>query len=375
MSEYQFYEFRSIDRPLTTAEQQTIGQWSSRTYPTSTGATFTYSYGDFPQNPKQVVAKYFDAMFYIANWGSKQLILRFPKEVLDSEAIQPYCTVDEISLSEHGKYFVLEMAFPEEEGDGWIEGEGYLSSLIGLRQDILRGDYRSLYIAWLHACSCTREWDEFDITLPEPPLSQSLKKLTGALECWVELLDVDVDLLSVASKGPKGETKNASADMAKQIAALPDDEKNEFLHQMLREEPLLSVKLHKRLQALSPQPAAPTNAPRRTIGAIFQQADQLTQRHKEAERQKREKKKLQKFVAIEADEAALWQKVSQHISEKKPQAYDAAIAILKDLLALAKHRGTQPEYEQRVEDILQEYARLSSLKTKIERANLLRDSV
>jgi hypothetical protein len=86
VSEYQFYEFRSIDRPLTTKEQQVIGGWSSRTYPTSTGATFTYSYSDFPQNPKQVVAKYFDAMFYIANWGSKQLMLRFPKEVLCSSS-------------------------------------------------------------------------------------------------------------------------------------------------------------------------------------------------------------------------------------------------------------------------------------------------
>ena len=66
MSEYQFYEFRSIDRPLTTQEQREIGRWSSRTHPTSTGATFVYNYGDFPKDPEQVVGRYFDAMFHIA---------------------------------------------------------------------------------------------------------------------------------------------------------------------------------------------------------------------------------------------------------------------------------------------------------------------
>ena len=44
MSEYQFYEFRSVDRPLTTKEQQEIDKWSSRTSPSSTGATFIYNY-------------------------------------------------------------------------------------------------------------------------------------------------------------------------------------------------------------------------------------------------------------------------------------------------------------------------------------------
>lgn len=68
MSEYQYYEFRCIDRPLTAEEQKEIGGWSSRTHPTSTGAIFIYNYRDFPKDEKRVVEQYFDAMFYIANW-------------------------------------------------------------------------------------------------------------------------------------------------------------------------------------------------------------------------------------------------------------------------------------------------------------------
>ena len=79
MSEYQYYEFQSIDRRLTQSEQEALSQLSSRAQISSTRAIFVYSYGDLPGKEKQLLVKYFDAMFYIANWGSLQLMFRFPK--------------------------------------------------------------------------------------------------------------------------------------------------------------------------------------------------------------------------------------------------------------------------------------------------------
>jgi hypothetical protein len=62
MSEYQYYEFLAIDRPLTAQQQAVIRQLSSRVQLSSTGAVFTYSYGDFRGQPLDVLAKHFDAM-------------------------------------------------------------------------------------------------------------------------------------------------------------------------------------------------------------------------------------------------------------------------------------------------------------------------
>lgn len=42
MSEYQYYEFHTVDRPLTEEEQAEIGKLSSRVALTSTQAVFTY---------------------------------------------------------------------------------------------------------------------------------------------------------------------------------------------------------------------------------------------------------------------------------------------------------------------------------------------
>ena len=371
MSEYQFYEFLSIDRPLTTKDQQEIQGWSSRTSPTPTGATFIYNYGDFPKSPKQVVGKYFDAMFHIANWGTKWLLLKFPKELLDHGAVQDYCTVEEISLSEYGEYFVLEILFSEEEGYAWLDGEGFLSSLIGLRRDILNGDYRSLYIAWLHACSNAREWDEFDTTALEPVLSLPLKPFNDALKSWVELLEIDQDLLSIVSEKQILSPENTLDLMTDEINLLSDDEKTNFLKRLLHEEPLLSVKFRKRLKKLSvSSDIRTTSSSHRTIEEIFHKADHIKEQRQELERQKRKKKKLQKLEMIEAEEETLWKNVHGHISRKNSKAYDAAIAILNDLFLLAKHRGTQAEYKQGIQSLLKKYPRLSSLKSKITHAKL-----
>lgn len=41
MSEYQYYEFQALDRPLTQEERAAISQLSSRANPTATSASFT----------------------------------------------------------------------------------------------------------------------------------------------------------------------------------------------------------------------------------------------------------------------------------------------------------------------------------------------
>jgi len=76
MSEYQYYEFQCVDKPLNAKEKEEISKISSRAKITSTQAIFNYSYGDFSENTEQFLAQYFDVMYYIANWGTQQLMFR-----------------------------------------------------------------------------------------------------------------------------------------------------------------------------------------------------------------------------------------------------------------------------------------------------------
>lgn len=72
MSEYEYYEFQAIDRPLTKEEQQAVARLSSRVAPHPWQAEFVYHWSDFPADPREVLARYYDAMLYIAYWGSRE---------------------------------------------------------------------------------------------------------------------------------------------------------------------------------------------------------------------------------------------------------------------------------------------------------------
>ena len=138
MSEYQYYEWQTLEHPLTAAEQKAVNGLSSHIDVTSTQAVVTYEWGDFKHDPIQVLAKYFDAHLYLANWGTRRLAFRFPKGLLDMAAIEAYCDEDHLTLETIGDVQVLEFEMDEEEGfDEWMEERGLLSTLGRLRDDLL----------------------------------------------------------------------------------------------------------------------------------------------------------------------------------------------------------------------------------------------
>jgi hypothetical protein len=57
---------------------------------------------------------------------------------------------------------VLDLDFNPESGEGWMEAEAGLSRFIQLRADLLAGDYRLLYLAWLQAATLYGTLDEPD---------------------------------------------------------------------------------------------------------------------------------------------------------------------------------------------------------------------
>src|SRR4051812_32837488 len=91
MSEYQYYEFRAIDRPLTAAEQRAVRGFSSRAEITATTFTNEYHWGDFKGDPLKFVLKWYDAHVYLANWGTHRFMFRVPVELIDVDLARACC--------------------------------------------------------------------------------------------------------------------------------------------------------------------------------------------------------------------------------------------------------------------------------------------
>ncbi|GAA2213820.1 hypothetical protein GCM10009850_092830 [Nonomuraea monospora] len=90
MSEYQYYEFLAIDRPLTDQQQAEVRALSTRAHITATSFTNEYHWGDFHGDPSRMVERYYDAHLYLANWGTHRIMLRLPKAVLDPKQAERY---------------------------------------------------------------------------------------------------------------------------------------------------------------------------------------------------------------------------------------------------------------------------------------------
>ena len=153
MSEYQYYEFAAVDRPLDRRQQSELRSLSTRADITATSLINTYQWGDFKGDPRRLMEQYFDAHLYLANWGTRRLMLRLPTDVLDLDAIATYCVGDTASAWATGQHVVLDFNCEDESEEWDTDGYGLLAPIIGVRGELAAGDLRLLYLDGSAACS------------------------------------------------------------------------------------------------------------------------------------------------------------------------------------------------------------------------------
>ena len=380
MSEYQYYEFQSIDRPLSQAEQQAISQLSSRAKISSSRAIFVYNYGDLPGKEKQLLVKYFDAMFYIANWGTLQLMFRFPKGLIDVELMQKYCVEDVVEVSEINDFVILDISLNDEEGfDGWIEGEGNLSSLIGLRREILQGDYRLLYLAWLKGITWLKldedyddekEEEEDDDEKLEPPVPPNLGKLSSSLQAFIEIFGVDEHLLQAATSGSATKASISENSLKEAIEKLDRSEVDTFLLRLAKGEANLSFELSKKLSAMI-EVTPDKNPERRTISQLLKSGAEEEKKTEQRREKADEALRIRELEALAKREMAAWEDVEAFIQKGTSSSYDEAVQLLLKLQDLADYQKQQIKFLTRVQKIHTQYSNRSSLKRRLVKVNLV----
>ena len=152
MSEYQYYEFVALDRPLTPAEMAELRSISTRAQITPTRFFNEYHWGDLKADPAELLVRYFDVHVYFANWGSRRLMFRLPKPAVNLEDLRACVAGGPATLTVTERHVVLDLwSETEEPEEEWFEDGQLLASLTPLRAELLRGDRRVAYLAWLLA--------------------------------------------------------------------------------------------------------------------------------------------------------------------------------------------------------------------------------
>jgi hypothetical protein len=379
MSEYQYYDFRAIDRTLTEAEMTELRSISTRAEITSTSFTNHYEWGDLKADPLKLLEKYFDAFVYVANWGTRKFWLRFPLDSFDDKQLQATLPGEAARVRKAGKHLMV--GFESElEGD-WDDWTGWMGSLIFLRSDLMRGDLRCLYLGWL-LCAQNRELTEESL---EPSVPAGLVELSAPLRSLIEFLAIDEDLIAVAAltsapfnAGPSRKELDAW------IRSLPEKEKNDLVvtavfepGERWRNELLLRFQQQ---NTLSTSPTAAAIQRRRTgdlLTAADARADERTRqmeanRAAEAERRKAKEAadRAQYLDQLERRQEAIWNQISAHIRKRQPNEYDKAVQLLIDLRDLAARQGLESEFRAALEKLRRAHATKNSFLRRLTMAGL-----
>jgi len=380
MSEYQYYEFQAIDKPLSQKDQKVLRDISSRAQITSTSFVNEYNYGDLKADPLKLVEKYFDAFLYVTNWGTHQLMLRIPRKLIDLDLASKYCIGDSWTIYEKGDYLIFDFTSETEDYD-WEEGEGYLSPLISLRSDLIQGDYRCLYLAWLFCV----QMDEIEEDEEEPPVPANLGNLNASLESFADFMRLDKDLIQVAAENSIAEQKTVENDQKLKtwIDELPTSEKDTIIFRLIKDrDPHIGNELLQRFRkTLSIKNTKNNGKKSRSVMELLQKAEAYTKEKNRqiAEQQAQEKARKEKEAVIAREkylnglaeiEHEIWEKVNSLIFIRTPKSYDEAVNLLIDLKDLAKKNNATTLFKSKLMTIQEEHKRKSSFINRIDSADL-----
>jgi hypothetical protein len=374
MSEYQYYEFLALDRPLTAKQRAELRSISSRAEITATRFTNEYQWGDLKGDPRKMLEQYFDAFLYLANWGTRQLMFRLPRGVLDAEVAGQYCATDTASVVQTDSHVILSLYIDQEEPDDyWDEPGGQLAAMVQARSELAAGDLRLLYLAWL----LVLQSDEVEDEDTEPPVPAGLADLSAGLQAVVDFFEIDEDLIAVAAtaSSPIEEPRG----MEEWVASLAAEDKDRLLARVAAGEGAqVQALLMRRFRAAGGTAPA---APGRTAAELWEAAaDRKEARAKAAEQRRRKEDARKAAEQAAAREKRLdqlagrreeaWKKVAEWIATRRPSDYDLAVSLLRDLQALAEREEDSAAFRKRFGELRTQHQRKPSLLDRFDRAGL-----
>ncbi|MFA5631953.1 MAG: hypothetical protein WC997_10600 [Porticoccaceae bacterium] len=378
MSEYQYYEFAAIDRPLSQQEMTELRAVSSRARITPVSFVNHYEWGDLKAEPRDWMRRYFDAFVYFADWCNCWLALRLPKALFRRDELQLYALEHSLLIDATKEHWVLHWTlddsenydrFATEDGRGWM---GYLSPL---REELLRGDLRPLYLGWL-AGARTLAGDKL-----EPPVPQGLAKLSSAQQALAQFLEIDPDLLAAASAHDASPplTDDAanidtwlhtwSSDDLKAVVRNIASGKGQEVERQVRSKYAIWLRSQSSLSS--------TTATRRTVAELLEVADQAAAARRKSEamarkqqenalRQQRERHLRQMMAQAQTQ----WKAANAQASRGVASGYDQAVRLLSDLAEGYTLTASRAEFDVELQRFVAPHAKRKALLQRLINAGL-----
>lgn len=367
MSEYQYYEFQAIDRALGEADRAALRALSTRARITATSFVNSYEWGDFKGDPAKLMDRWFDLHLYLADWGTRRLMIRLPRRLVDLNSLDGFLgEADCVKVRHSGDRLILDIIREDlEPDDDCDDGSGWLAALAQLRADVLAGDLRLFYLLWLTAVEAgTFEPDE-----PEP--MPGIGPLTEALEAFATFFRLDPDLVAAAAERSTAAVAGGTPspeDARRMIASLSDHEKTGLLVRLFEGDAHVGAELRAIVRKQASAEGGGPAAIARTVGQLQSRAREVRLARERGQAEKRaaerqrqaleaEKARRARLDAIARRGEDAWREIETEIERRNAAGYDRAARLILDLRAIAEQRGTDQHFTRRLQAIRERHAR------------------
>ncbi|SMP60255.1 hypothetical protein SAMN06265222_106341 [Neorhodopirellula lusitana] len=387
MSEYQYVAFRAIDRALDDKQLGFAERQSSHSELSRWEMSVEYHYGSFRGNVDGLLRRGFDVHLAYANYGYREIKLRLPSGLpFSASTLKPFLNCDGISWKKDpkGNAGILQVSpFFEcgEIDEVWNFGD-YLESLAKVREQLIGGDLRAMYLLWLCA-ACDHQIDP-EATI-EPPVPHGLKTMPKRSTELLLFFGLDPLTLKAAADGVPGfDAKNGDQDPIQEWSgSISDARSRALLRRLLKEDPAsLKAELLAEIRDSGSVVDWPTTVLGRSIDELLSSTDELREKanameeKKELAKAKREAAKAEKerqarMEKMKASPKTWLARAEKTAAERGTVNYQAAAEILADLReAIGGEKGKKLAHNCAVK-MAKAHPTLSMLKSSLRKRGLL----
>ncbi|MGB7345190.1 MAG: hypothetical protein WBD20_13330 [Pirellulaceae bacterium] len=387
MSEYQFVAFRAIDRALDDKQLAFAEDQSSHSELSRWEMSVEYHYSSFRGDVDGLLRRGFDMYLAYTNYGGREIKLRLPNGLPFSKpTLKAFLSCEGISWKKDpkGKGGILNV-FPFHES-GEIEEvwdlDDYLDSLAKVREQLIGGDLRALYLLWL----CAAYDDNEDPTeMIEPPVPHGLDTMPQRSTELLPFFDLDPLTLNAAADGVPGFDPTTDEDDPILVwsASISEARSRALLRRLLKEDPAsLKAELLAEIRDSGSIVDWPTTVRGRSLDELLSSTDELREqanaihRMQESAKAKREAAKAEKERQARMDKMKASPKTWLAQAEKTAAAggtvnYKAAAKILADLReAVGGEKGKKLAHVC-AQKIAKAHPTLNMLKSSLRKRGLL----
>ena len=375
MSEYQYYEFLAMDEPLTSQQMEELRHISTRARITAVSFVNEYNWSDLKADPKDLMRHYFDAHVYLASWGTMVFMLKLPAEGIKAEDLEAFAVHDCLEMEKLPEHWLLTWSFTEEEDYDFfqnIEGENWMALLAPIREELLRGDLRSLYIGWLRGVYL----EDAEDTDTEPMALRGLGQLTPAQQALTDFLNLEEDLVNAAGMDvpPLRESHRDEKPLEDWLNTLSEKKMREYLRLLLcdqgaKVERTLKQTYRAWLSRSRPQEKPLSPRPLKEILKRLEEAKQIrleAEARKKKEKANQERKKRDAFLEnLAKDYSKVWDSAHKEAKKGYASAYDLACQHLLDLKEAYAREKRTGDFEKKLEAFRAEHGRRRALMERL----------